>query len=118
MIKSNDALALIRTLCDANDDNFIIARSLMIDAHMHIDADQTRRELRDNFMLDNFDTLARLIATLFDDTPFNDATIESRTALALEFSLCPLHFIDYAICFDDDDADCAPIRAIHPSHDT
>lgn len=43
---------------------------------------------------------------------------EQLTELALSHSLCPLHLIDYAICFDDDDAECAPIRTIHPSHDT
>jgi hypothetical protein len=41
------------------------------------------------------------------------------TETLLAFSLCPLHAIDFAICFDDDDADCAPIRLIFPNtHDT
>lgn len=43
---------------------------------------------------------------------------ESLTELLLESSLCPLHRIDYAICFDDDDPECAAIRTIHPSHDS
>jgi hypothetical protein len=43
---------------------------------------------------------------------------ESLTELLLYYSLCPLHAIDYAICFDDNDAECAAIRTIHPSHDT
>lgn len=43
---------------------------------------------------------------------------EDITRWALERSLCPYHFIDYAICFDDDDPACAMIRLIHPSHDT
>ena len=43
---------------------------------------------------------------------------EDFTSLALTQSLCPLHLIDYAICFDDDDQECAAIRIIHPSHDT
>jgi hypothetical protein len=38
--------------------------------------------------------------------------------LRLADSLCPLHACDYAICFDDDDAECAQIRSIFPSHDT
>jgi hypothetical protein len=42
---------------------------------------------------------------------------ECVTQLALELSLCPLHFIDYAICFDDEDEECKAIRQIHPSHD-
>ena len=44
--------------------------------------------------------------------------IDQITELALSLSLCPLHRCDYAICFDDDDAVCAQIRMIHPSHDT
>lgn len=40
------------------------------------------------------------------------------TDFALTMSLCPIHFVDYAICFDDEDPDCAQVRAIHPSHDT
>lgn len=43
---------------------------------------------------------------------------DTLTDIALSLSLCPMHLCDYAICFDDDDADCAPIRLIHPSHDT
>jgi hypothetical protein len=38
--------------------------------------------------------------------------------LALDFSLCPMHFCDYAICFDDDNDECATIRTYFPSHDT
>ena len=36
----------------------------------------------------------------------------------LENSLCPVHHIDYAICFDDQDPECALIREYFPSHDT
>jgi hypothetical protein len=43
---------------------------------------------------------------------------EELTALALSQSLCPLHFTDYANCFDDDTRSCRTIRRIHPSHDT
>lgn len=43
---------------------------------------------------------------------------EEITTLRLGLSLCPLHGGDYAICFDDDDPECAAIRAIHPNHDT
>jgi hypothetical protein len=48
----------------------------------------------------------------------NCEMIELRTELALADSLCPMHFIDYAICFDDETPECAAIRSIHPSHDT
>jgi hypothetical protein len=43
---------------------------------------------------------------------------EELTELALSMSLCPLHLCDYAICFDDEDPECAQIREIHPGHDT
>lgn len=40
------------------------------------------------------------------------------STMALEMSLCPLHFCDYAICFDDDDPGCSQIRDCFPDHDT
>ena len=43
---------------------------------------------------------------------------DSLSTLRLSFSLCPIHNIDYAICFDDDNPNCAQIRAAFPSHDT
>lgn len=43
---------------------------------------------------------------------------EQLTEVALALSLCPLHLRDYAICFDDEDPECAAIRAVHPGHDT
>lgn len=43
---------------------------------------------------------------------------EALTELLLSQSLCPLHECDYAICFDDDDPECASIRQIHPSYDS
>lgn len=43
---------------------------------------------------------------------------EEITFWALSDSLCPIHFCDYAMCFEDDDPECATIRLIHPGHDT
>lgn len=44
---------------------------------------------------------------------------DSLTELAIHLSLCPLHFVDWAICFDDADPGCSQIREIYPnSHDT
>lgn len=43
---------------------------------------------------------------------------DDLSELALSFSLCPFHMIDYAICFDADDEECAVIRECFPSHDT
>jgi hypothetical protein len=43
---------------------------------------------------------------------------ENLTEFALQLSLCPIHLIDYAICFDDNNDECAQVRMIHPSYDT
>lgn len=62
-----------------------------------------------------YDTMRALLATI-DAYPYHR---DDLTRLALDASLCPLHFIDFAICFDDDDNECAAIRTIYPhSHDT
>ena len=53
----------------------------------------------------------------FDD-PANFAH-DTIAEAAMRHSLCPLHLIDWAICFDDADPECEQIRAIFPhSHDT
>lgn len=36
--------------------------------------------------------------------------------MAMTMSLCPLHFCDWAACFDDDDVACEQIRRIFPHH--
>lgn len=44
---------------------------------------------------------------------------DKLTELAMDLSLCPLHMIDWAICFDDQTPECSQIRQIFPnSHDT
>ena len=43
---------------------------------------------------------------------------EEYTFICLSLSLCPIHETDYAICFDDEDPECAQVRKIHPTHDT
>lgn len=44
---------------------------------------------------------------------------DELSEIAMELSLCPMHFIDWAACFDDERDECAAIRAIFPySHDT
>lgn len=41
------------------------------------------------------------------------------TQLLMDDSLCPIHAVDWAICFDDEPEDCAQVRRIFPrSHDT
>lgn len=64
------------------------------------------------------DLMRRLFSDTFDFAPDELRYRELITELALAYSLCPMHFCDYAICFDDEDAECAAIRHIHPAHDT
>lgn len=47
-----------------------------------------------------------------------EAAREFLTEIALAFSLCPIHFCDYAICFDDGASECHMVRVIHPCHDS
>ena len=44
--------------------------------------------------------------------------IQYRSILCLENSICPIHRCDYAICFDDDDDECAQLRAAFPLYDS
>jgi hypothetical protein len=62
----------------------------------------------------DLDELMGLVARLHED-PITGR--EWLTQAALDASLCPLHWRDYAICFDDDDPECAAIRIIHPGRD-
>jgi hypothetical protein len=57
--------------------------------------------------------LADTIALMIDALDRDDLT-----TMRLAYSICPMHACDYAICFDDDEPECAAIRAMHPSHDT
>lgn len=64
----------------------------------------------------------RLMRRIHDDLTTIWADEFSRDTIsewAMQLSLCPLHFCDWMSCFDDEDDDCAAIRAIFPhSHDT
>jgi hypothetical protein len=42
---------------------------------------------------------------------------ELLTRACLDLSVCPVHLVDYMICFDDDDPECAIVRMIHPTRD-
>lgn len=97
-----------------SDTDFMLIRTLMIDIDTPLD-DMHRMlaECHDDPYTD--DALNDLRNTIIDDIMPNRELI---TYTALRLSLCPLHLIDYAICFDDDDDECAAIRTIHPSHDT
>lgn len=49
----------------------------------------------------------------------NEYLTDYLSDLAMGMSLCPIHFVDWAICFDDQPDECSQIRAIFPhSHDT
>jgi hypothetical protein len=83
-------------------------RSLLIDANdpsLESDAADLLRDML-NIMLD---------AAM---RPFDETATQQLSTLRLDFSLCPMHAIDYAICFDDDDDACRTIRAFFPIHDT
>jgi len=67
---------------------------------------------------DHDERLPNAIATIFMHRDRSHAAREILTALCLDFSICPMHFDDYAACFDDENPECAAIRMIHPNHDT
>lgn len=55
------------------------------------------------------------LAIIWADGFYRDEISE----IAMSLSLCPLHFCDWAACFDDEDTECEQIRAIFPhGHDT
>jgi len=41
---------------------------------------------------------------------------DELSQLYMSHSLCPMHHIDWAICFDDQDEECSAIRTIFPHH--
>jgi hypothetical protein len=92
-----------------DSDSAMIIRALMIDLDESNDELLALAELP--ISIPNIDDLRTTTHELHDDR-------DLLTHAALALSLCPLHLIDYAICFDDDDPDCLQIRIIHPSHDT
>lgn len=101
-----DTLNCIHTKC------FAALRDIMtdFDRDTYTPADDDPYRITDALyaaLRDAYDTLAA--------SPYHRDDI---TKLALDNSLCPLHFTDYAICFDDDDDECAAIRIIHTAHDT
>ena len=62
--------------------------------------------------------LANELIALLDAIRISPYHMHELSLMRLEFSLCPLHHCDYAICFDDDDPECATIRTLFPNHDT
>lgn len=62
--------------------------------------------------------IAMILYSVVEQLHENPYRRHDLSMLALDQSLCPVHMIDYAICFDDDNPDCAQIREYFPSHDT
>ena len=56
---------------------------------------------------------------LYDKLRKEEFGRDEVSRLAIEQSLCPVHFVDWAICFDDNNVGCTQVRAIFPhGHDT
>jgi hypothetical protein len=118
-MNTNEITQRIDTLIADDDDcaKSSTLRALMIAICNDTPIEHALAEIAyDAEMLDT--TIAPELAHLIESLLINEYARESLTEIALSLSLCPLHFIDYAICFDDNDAECAQIRMIHPSHDT
>lgn len=103
---------MLRDLLIADDDD------RLADA---IDRDYYRDEsptsLDPTISLDILAMLDELIS-LLDIIRTDPYSIHFLSQLRLDHSLCPMHHCDYAACFDDDDPECATIRAYFPDHDT
>jgi hypothetical protein len=111
---ANRAFDLINTLDDHRDElAFYALRDLLIDR----DAMPTDPS---DAPLPTYDYLRSLLRDIDARIayPHDETSRQRLSMMLLDFSLCPLHAIDYAICFDDDNPECATIRALFPSHDT
>lgn len=70
------------------------------------------------------DDAAMYVTDMIIDQPLapladlSTADRELLTTACLALSICPVHLIDYAICFDDEPDACAAVRLIHPAHDS
>lgn len=92
-------------------------RSILIDAPDFQSLDSYQND-DDSLTLSQsaFDELCESLDFALDPQNY---MIDQISQIALDESLCPLHRIDFAICFDDDDPECSQIRQIFPSsHDT
>lgn len=101
----NDALTALNATTDDLAD--LAIRDAMIN---DCDADDLRALAAD------YDMRAADIAPILD--AILRLSTDDLSILRLSFSLCPIHNIDYAICFDDDNPNCAQIRAAFPTHDS
>ena len=119
MTNSMNPSDINRTIESLIDCNCRFANPIYRDDCRH---DARQRDLR-NLLIDIADPdlesdcaeLLRSLLTALIDAPYSTQTL---SMMRLDNSLCPMHAIDYAICFDDADADCDSIRAYFPDHDT
>jgi len=128
-----DALKTIRTILDTDaswDDNrgFLISMNHELDEaqsfirdHLDLAYGANASEMTDDIFY--YEHLTREHAQpILDALQLLWADRFSRDELsniAMSLSLCPMHFLDWACCFDDATDECAAIRHIFPfSHDT
>lgn len=104
MNNTDDYILRIDAICERDDD----AHLLRIDALTTDDDDPLPYDDAAN---DDHIALLDAIDSLRNDR-------DAISAYRLSLSICPIHNIDYAACFDDDDDECAAIRDAFPSHDT
>ena len=100
---------------DLHDYSHMTERELLTDPNMTYRADYADEY---DIAPDHFYALRTALHALLDAARDSDYYRTALSLRALDHSLCPMHMIDYAICFDDNDPTCALIRAIFPSHDT
>jgi hypothetical protein len=107
-IASNSPTPLDRlnAIASADDDAPLAIRELLIS-----DDDHDRADASIEYTIARADIDA--ICDLIDDLDR-----DALSLLLLDYSLCPMHRCDYAICFDDAEPECAAIRECFPSHDT
>lgn len=101
---------------DDSGDAGCIERELLIRAGRERITDDDVREIAENYgapwsprWLELRDRVVSLAA---------EPDTARHTSRLLSYSLCPMHQVDYAICFDDQNPACASIRAAYPEHDT
>lgn len=111
---------------DAMTDSPLDSLAASIDALDAMTDDSASLAIRDMIITDSFDDIRALSAD-YDIPPalllpIRDAIQflirDDLSALCLSFSICPIHYCDYAICFDDNPADCLAIRTAFPAHDS
>jgi hypothetical protein len=103
---------------DAHDIAQEILRDYLIADSEDIDLDYYRDNYDPRDTNTDTDELAELIFELLSLIADDPYSTQYLSTMRLDYSICPMHHCDYMICFDDDDPECATIRAYFPDHDT